>query len=107
MFRLRIYVRYTFEEWLLWDWFCQISLRMRVRQNLFLRFFLGFFNIPDIVKDLKSKNSQGRNEKHLFLVKQTENNFVKRIAHARTSKFVFFVFSNIPDIVKVLKSKNK
>ena len=33
-------------------------------------------------------------------------NFVKRIAHARTSKFVFFVVFNIPDIVKVLKSKN-
>jgi hypothetical protein len=39
-------------------------------------------------------------------VKKTEMNFVKRIAHARTSKFVFFVFFNIPDILKVLKSNN-
>jgi hypothetical protein len=39
-------------------------------------------------------------------VKKPEKNFVKRIAHARTSKFVFFLFFNISDIVKVLKSKD-
>jgi hypothetical protein len=38
-------------------------------------------------------------------VKKTEKNLVKRIAHARTLKFVFFVFFNIPDTLKVLKAR--
>jgi hypothetical protein len=57
------YIDHTLEAWLLWDSFCEISLCMRVRQNL----FSFFFNIPDIVKVLKSKNSQGRNRKKIFL----------------------------------------
>ena len=95
MLRLRIYNHYTLEARLLWDSYCEVSLRMRkicfyfffflsnfgVKKTAiilsndvkfycayakFVFIFSSFFSTSQLVKGLKSKNSRVRSKKNFL-----------------------------------------
>ena len=121
MLRLRIYNHYTLEARLLWDSYCEVSLRMRkicfyfffflsnfgVKKTAiilsndvkfycacvkFVFIFSSFFSTSQLVKGLKSKNSRVRSKKNFLSEKNAIMLSNDVKIHCACAKFVF-IFS--------------